>query len=449
MGITWETLDYVVTMDSEYESVNIDGYQVLLTVPLGTNALKQRIGRVGRKRAGCGYITKEFGTEYTDMTDEELNGAGLKNQPISFPLSRVSPVKLSWWIAIENLEGEDWKSAPFEEKYDFILAGLASMKFPSLYNREDLCNVSGMAVDMIDLYVKLGVSDPANSEAVKLSQRWVGTPGYAFVLKGWEWIVKYRGTWEYNRNYYEVFLVYNYIATLLNYPITSLLGVDPVTGDPMKTTDFATHPRTINNSDLMQMGRKICGVARIHARTLGYGGDILTKEACLNTTNVNKFAMVNLANFMEIFKVYAKNDGEEIDPIFFAAFEEGHKDKEDEEEGVDFRAERAFAFVTSGFKWSEMYSTVYPEILDIYKVIGVSSKLKKLDEDIYQYTVIYDGQTVTGVLYQKNHFCKLDEEHVFWGLMTPSVTKDSQDKTIQDIDFKFSWLLREDTNFFI
>ncbi|MBC7471775.1 MAG: hypothetical protein H7196_00715 [candidate division SR1 bacterium] len=94
MGITWPTLDYVVTMDSEYETVNLDGHKALLTVPLGTNALKQRIGRIGRKRARCRYINKEFGTKYTDMTNEELNGTGLKNQAISFSLSRVAPMKL-------------------------------------------------------------------------------------------------------------------------------------------------------------------------------------------------------------------------------------------------------------------------------------------------------------------------------------------------------------------
>ncbi|MBC7471774.1 MAG: hypothetical protein H7196_00710 [candidate division SR1 bacterium] len=60
------------------------------------------------------------------------------------------------------------------------------MKLPSLYREDDLCNIACMTVDIIDMYTKLGTADPANSEAVKLSEHWVVTPGYAFVIKGWE-----------------------------------------------------------------------------------------------------------------------------------------------------------------------------------------------------------------------------------------------------------------------
>jgi hypothetical protein len=447
MGITWPTLDYVVTMNSEYETVNQNGYEVLLTVPLGTNALKQRIGRVGRKRAGCGYITKEFGTEYTDLTDDELNGKGLKNQPISFPLSRLAPMKLSWLITQKAAQKSGWSTAKYDSKLKWVINKLQAMKLPSLYKEDELCNVAGMTVENINMYIKLGVADPANSEAVKLSERWVGTPGYAFVLKGWEWIVKNRGTYNYNRRYYEVFLVYNYIASLLNFPITSLLGIDPVTGKRKLATDF-WQPGTIDNSDLMIMGQLVSGVARVTAGD-GYAGYIVTAKASLSPTNVSKFANASLINFKEILKVYRKNDGDEIDPVFFAAFEDGYKDHDDDRENLKFSASESFYHTTTVDTYSaKLYPTVYPEILNIYKIMGVSSKLKKVDEGKYEYTVDYNGQSITGILDQKNHFCKLDEEHVFWGFLTPTITKDSKDITVQDIGTRFSWLLRDDTSFY-
>jgi hypothetical protein len=454
MGITWPTLDYVVTMDSEYETVNLDGHEVLLTVPLGTNALKQRIGRVGRKRAGCGYITKEFGTDYTDLTDDELNGKGLKNQPISFPLSRLAPMKLSWLITQKAAQKSGWSTAKYDSKLKWVIIKLQNMNLPSLYKDDDLCNVAGMTLENIELYIKLGIADPANSDAVKLSERWVGTPGYAFVLKGWEWIVKNRGTYNYNRRYYEVFLVYNYIATLLNYPITMLLGKDDETGNRISTTKF-WDSGTINNSDLMRMGEFVSKVARVHKigdkimnEIQGFGGEFLTLKADLNPTNVSKFASTNYNNFKEILKVYAKNNGEETDPVFFAAFEDGFKDQNAEDDGIDFHALNAFSGRDDVLS-PDLYPTVYTEILNIYKITGVSSKLKKISVDKYEYAVFHEGQTVTGILDQKNHFCKLDEEHLFWGFMTPTVTKDTRDITVQDTGIQFSWLLREDTNFFV
>ncbi|MBC7471773.1 MAG: hypothetical protein H7196_00705 [candidate division SR1 bacterium] len=65
--------------------------------------------------------------------------------------------------------------------------------------------------------------------------------------------MKHRGTYYYNRKYYEVFLVYNDIATLLNYPITSLLGENPYRKTRYRTDHFR-RPEIINNSDLMRIG---------------------------------------------------------------------------------------------------------------------------------------------------------------------------------------------------
>ncbi len=60
MGVTYNSIDFVVTMDSEYHNVYTDGHLMLELRELGVNALFQRAGRVGRKRPGMCMITKDF-----------------------------------------------------------------------------------------------------------------------------------------------------------------------------------------------------------------------------------------------------------------------------------------------------------------------------------------------------------------------------------------------------
>ncbi|MBC7471831.1 MAG: DEAD/DEAH box helicase [candidate division SR1 bacterium] len=453
MGITWETLDYVLTMDSESEDVDIDGYKTNMLVPLGTNALKQRIGRVGRKRAGIGIITKEFGTEYTDLNDEELNEGGLANQPISFPLSRVKPMKLGYMLTQKLGLQHELSQAGIESMARWTKKQLYDMKFPSLYKDEDLYNVAGMTIDIIDMYHKLGITDPAKSEAVKLAERWVGTPGYPFVLKSWEWIVKYRGTWEFHRRYYDVFLVYNYIAVLLNYPITTLLGINEETKKKTSAQEVTKIMQLAPwNSDLIGMGQRMSNIARVTPLELtgGYAGDIITLRQGLNPNQVKKFAAENLSHFEELIKVYTKHGGRDIDPMFFSGFEKGYLTYDDEEDGDYFETAGAFRVSTRLDSFANLYPLVFADILSIYKIIGVSTKLKKIDQngDQYQYTINYDGQTITGVLNQDDHFCKLDETHTFWGIVIPRVIKDREDITIQDVNLRLSWLLRKDTDYY-
>lgn len=80
MGVTLPELDFVVTMDAGFQREQ-----------LGTNALIQRIGRVGRQRPGIAYITQEVGAPYTKLTEEELNQVdALKPEPIQFPMKEGS-----------------------------------------------------------------------------------------------------------------------------------------------------------------------------------------------------------------------------------------------------------------------------------------------------------------------------------------------------------------------
>lgn len=102
MGITFPTLDFIVTMDSGYENITIGDSVLSDVVPLGVNSLKQRIGRVGRKRPGIGYITTEVEAYYTEFDDDELNGDGLIYEPIKLPMTKGTLSTLAYYSFVQK-----------------------------------------------------------------------------------------------------------------------------------------------------------------------------------------------------------------------------------------------------------------------------------------------------------------------------------------------------------
>jgi hypothetical protein len=98
MGITFPTLDYVVTMDSGYDQETIGDTTFPVVAPLGVNSLLQRVGRVGRKRPGIAYIANEVGADYAELEDEELNAKHtLVYEQITFPLATSSLMTLAYY----------------------------------------------------------------------------------------------------------------------------------------------------------------------------------------------------------------------------------------------------------------------------------------------------------------------------------------------------------------
>lgn len=102
MGLTFSSIDYVITMDSEFDTVFVDKAQMTKKVALGVNALYQRIGRCGRVRPGMAFIAKDFGADYTTKSAEELT-LGLKEAPIHYPIAKGSFQKLALYTFRESL----------------------------------------------------------------------------------------------------------------------------------------------------------------------------------------------------------------------------------------------------------------------------------------------------------------------------------------------------------
>ena len=112
MGVTIPALDFVVTMDSGFQSVLVGDRMVPQIAPLPFNSLKQRLGRVGRKRAGIGIITREVGASYTDFDVVTLNSDSIEFEPVRTPLatSRLDSlalytIKQAWSTPREIADG--------------------------------------------------------------------------------------------------------------------------------------------------------------------------------------------------------------------------------------------------------------------------------------------------------------------------------------------------------
>jgi len=102
MGVTFPSLDYVVTMDTELETVEQYGGDIIREMPLSINGLFQRIGRVGRSRPGMAFITREdidSGEHATySLWDEDQLATGLRLKLIEYAIQRGKVRELAFFL---------------------------------------------------------------------------------------------------------------------------------------------------------------------------------------------------------------------------------------------------------------------------------------------------------------------------------------------------------------
>lgn len=161
MGVTLPDLDFVVTMDSAFGDRGVGG--ILEKIPLGTNALVQRLGRVGRVRPGIAYITQELGAPYTNLNDADLNAPNaLASEPINFPMEKGS---LTWVAYMSHLR--QWKDEQLLGKLH------GEILLPSQLHR-NIPRVLELAEERQKL-IRLGIAD-ANGITAEgtLMERWIG-----------------------------------------------------------------------------------------------------------------------------------------------------------------------------------------------------------------------------------------------------------------------------------
>ncbi|WP_460530427.1 helicase-related protein [Humibacter ginsengiterrae] len=174
MGVTIPALDFVVTMDSGFQSIAVGDRSIPEIMPLPFNSLKQRLGRVGRRRAGVGIITREVGAPYTDFDIETLNSESIEYEPVKTPLATSQLGAL----ALHSLK-EGW-STPAQ-----IAAGLRDLQLPS---EDSLLTVSRLKnlVEERRVLISLGATDGHGLSALgEAAASWIsaGWLPYAFELE--------------------------------------------------------------------------------------------------------------------------------------------------------------------------------------------------------------------------------------------------------------------------
>lgn len=169
MGITFPTLDYLITMDCGYDQETIGDQTFPVVAPLGVNSLMQRIGRVGRRRPGIAYIASEVGADYAELEDTQLNGAALRYEPIRFPLASAPLMPLAYFACTQDWEDRDeW---------------VASLDLPSKLHQ----NPERMEYlqNQFDLLVELGLAD-TKLHLTPLGERmeqWIGRADLAYAVR--------------------------------------------------------------------------------------------------------------------------------------------------------------------------------------------------------------------------------------------------------------------------
>jgi hypothetical protein len=169
MGITFPTLDYVVTMDSGYEQETIGDVTFPVVAPLGVNSLLQRFGRVGRKRPGIAYIANEIGADYAELDDEELNDRRtLVYEPITFPLASSPLMPLAYYAC--------------KQRWHDIGAKVAELNLPSrlhqnadrmAYLQEQIATLRTLGLVHGNQLTPLGVS----------MEKWIGQANLAYAVQ--------------------------------------------------------------------------------------------------------------------------------------------------------------------------------------------------------------------------------------------------------------------------
>ncbi len=168
MGITFPTLDFVVTMDSGYDQETIGDQTFPVVAPLGVNSLLQRIGRVGRRRPGIAYISNEVGAPYAELDDDALNRNALRYEPIHFPLAAAPLTDLAFYAC--------------KQQWDDLERWVADLELPSkLHVSADRMEYLREQLDMLE---GLGIAKNRQITAFgEQMERWVGQADLAYTVQ--------------------------------------------------------------------------------------------------------------------------------------------------------------------------------------------------------------------------------------------------------------------------
>jgi hypothetical protein len=306
-----------------------------------------------------------------------------------------------------------------------------------------------------------------SQKAINFVEHWVGDPIYPFMLTGFELLglVTPSTPFATKLDMWNMAMGFMALGVSLQFPITSVLRNDDVTGVRMNTLDpeltarngYAT-PRNEDRemelyakSDLVNSARWIAST-----RVFTY---IKDNNRTINLTHASRYytevetQYQAFYSYYDVFNVFYKTMKKELgEDAEFIRYLEGEPMYESEEARLADEYgeyEKTISFGIGSMFMSEKYTTHwYNEhmkymvdinrrvitnneffsklLLNIYTVIGHKLiNLKPIDNQrlMWQYVSEYEGTPVLGVISQADTYIPLDSSLNLWGILVPHNNK--------------------------
>jgi len=300
MGLTFSSLDYVITMDSEFDNEFMDGSQLIKKVGLGVNALYQRIGRCGRVRPGIAFIAKDFGASYTEKNDQEL-AEGLQEAPVRYPLAKGNFQKLALYSFRENIAGAHLQDTIRDLKLPSKIHESSELWERFLSERERLIQIGIASGDSL-------------TNAGKKSLSFIGLDDMYFSRLLSESIERYG--LESN-----ITLFFVLLAASSEIPFGSMILRDFVLENPIMLSSYEIINNDVLNADIELVKKCIVD-------NLGNTEAIYNALSQANVGNVVANKICHLLKEGYLLKAHTKEEGDNVDEFVDENIEEDIVDEE-------------------------------------------------------------------------------------------------------------------------
>ena len=422
--MTWTTLDMVITGDTEIVNDMVSGQLVPVKKPISTAAIKQRGGRIGRKRPGLVAIASSGVNPVSELSDEELAASGLQPTDLVFPLQKFTPYKLAYHMVLAGVR-------------TMTDAGLylSSRHFPSLVNAQEIGYTLDMLKPVLDLYKQLGIHKPEYlSEILPFFARYVGDPVYPWLLiaaKELQDVTKERG----EQIGLEIFFTFCYLGYLSTVSGSQLVLKDGKQFDKQR----------VPHSDLLSIYLKSESILPkafdgylYEDEFVEFYSEFKKKRNLTNKSNWISLRALKGIQTVENFCVWFRELLKNLEKSgfgneqFYEYFENGYYgDGDDEYDEFDFVGALYSVFGGYSPNLKEFYSQKISENLKkLYLALGTpfTITVHPLDPSKVVLEYDYQGEKVREVTDPKLHFCDTrtsDYHHgVYYGLLIPSTTRD-------------------------
>ena len=428
MGVTWPTLDMVITGDTEIVNQMVAGQLIPLKQPIGTAAIKQRGGRIGRTRPGLVAIATSGVNPISELSDQDLVEFGLKPVNLVFPLQKYTPAKLTYQMALGGIT-----TISQAGRY------LRSRNYPSIAKTSELTYTLNMLKPAFDLYAKLGLdNEQYGLEILPFFGRYVGDPTYPWLLVAAKEYLSMCAETEYHREQMglEMFFTFCYLGYLSTQNGSQFILPNHRDRDKSR----------LPQSDLVSLYLKSISILPnafaghlYEDEFVKHYQEFKEEEKLTNKDNWRGgIKALKAVQTVEKFCIWFRELLQELEKRgfgneqFYDYFEEGYYgDGDDQYDEFDYVGAIYGAYGAFAPNLHEYYyQKIHGNLKQLYLAIGTQFNLKAhpLDANkvILEYT--YRGQDIQEVTNPALHFCdaRTTEYHhgVYYGLLMPVTTQD-------------------------